>query len=191
MRRRLFAVVSAISLLACVGTLALWVRSYWQYDEIRLYEGRETQLVQSSAGTIEFSSYSGLVPNWLGPSGWFTYSSPYSLIDNFFGTHFAGFGVSYEGSATFSGYVHPEHPLYGRSWTAAVRRIAAPYWAAVVVTIALPLRWVMLDWQRRKNLDAQHCSSCLYNLTGNTSGVCPECGTPVAKETADKSPRRA
>jgi hypothetical protein len=23
------------------------------------------------------------------------------------------------------------------------------------------------------------CSRCGYNLTGNTSGVCPECGTPV------------
>jgi hypothetical protein len=23
------------------------------------------------------------------------------------------------------------------------------------------------------------CSSCGYNLTGNTSGVCPECGTPT------------
>lgn len=24
------------------------------------------------------------------------------------------------------------------------------------------------------------CTACGYNLTGNTSGVCPECGTPVA-----------
>lgn len=24
-----------------------------------------------------------------------------------------------------------------------------------------------------------HCRSCDYNLTGNTSGICPECGTPV------------
>ncbi len=24
-----------------------------------------------------------------------------------------------------------------------------------------------------------HCSSCTYNLTGNLSGICPECGTPI------------
>jgi predicted RNA-binding Zn-ribbon protein involved in translation (DUF1610 family) len=23
------------------------------------------------------------------------------------------------------------------------------------------------------------CSSCGYNLTGNTSGVCPECGSKI------------
>ncbi len=26
-----------------------------------------------------------------------------------------------------------------------------------------------------------HCQQCDYNLTGNVSGVCPECGTPVAR----------
>jgi hypothetical protein len=35
------------------------------------------------------------------------------------------------------------------------------------------------------------CNSCGYNLTGNTSGTCPECGTPVPKEPAEKSPRPA
>lgn len=25
------------------------------------------------------------------------------------------------------------------------------------------------------------CTSCGYDLTGNTSGICPECGTPIRK----------
>jgi len=25
---------------------------------------------------------------------------------------------------------------------------------------------------------AGHCEQCRYDLTGNVSGVCPECGTP-------------
>ncbi|MCC7293074.1 MAG: hypothetical protein IT449_13520 [Phycisphaerales bacterium] len=28
--------------------------------------------------------------------------------------------------------------------------------------------------------DAPHCAACQYNLTGNFSGICPECGTPIA-----------
>lgn len=27
-----------------------------------------------------------------------------------------------------------------------------------------------------------HCPRCGYNLTGNLSGVCPECGTPVRED---------
>jgi len=32
-----------------------------------------------------------------------------------------------------------------------------------------------------------HCRTCGYNLRGNVSGVCPECGTPAPK--ADETPR--
>jgi hypothetical protein len=35
------------------------------------------------------------------------------------------------------------------------------------------------------------CARCYYDLTGNTSGICPECGTPIPKEPAEKSPRTA
>jgi len=24
------------------------------------------------------------------------------------------------------------------------------------------------------------CRTCVYNLTGNQSGICPECGTPLS-----------
>jgi len=32
---------------------------------------------------------------------------------------------------------------------------------------------------RRKRIVTGCCSVCGYNLTGNTSGVCPECGTKI------------
>lgn len=31
-----------------------------------------------------------------------------------------------------------------------------------------------------------HCQSCAYDLTGNVSGVCPECGGPVSGETTGR-----
>ncbi|MCK4659079.1 MAG: hypothetical protein KAV82_06110 [Phycisphaerae bacterium] len=31
------------------------------------------------------------------------------------------------------------------------------------------------------------CWRCGYNLTGNVSGICPECGTPIAKPGAQNS----
>ncbi len=32
---------------------------------------------------------------------------------------------------------------------------------------------------RRRRPPPNHCQSCGYNLTGNVSGVCPECGESV------------
>ena len=32
---------------------------------------------------------------------------------------------------------------------------------------------------------ANACSRCAYNLTGNVSGVCPECGTTIPKSQRD------
>jgi hypothetical protein len=34
-------------------------------------------------------------------------------------------------------------------------------------------------WWRDRRLPPGHCRKCGYNLTGNVSGVCPECGEPV------------
>lgn len=36
-----------------------------------------------------------------------------------------------------------------------------------------------------------HCASCGYNLTGNTSGVCPECGETIKAHSASPSPSEA
>ena len=30
--------------------------------------------------------------------------------------------------------------------------------------------------------DGPRCGACDYNLTGNTSGICPECGEPIAAQ---------
>lgn len=41
-------------------------------------------------------------------------------------------------------------------------------------------RHVPLNWARsRKRSQPGHCSNCDYDLTGNVSRVCPECGTHV------------
>ena len=36
-------------------------------------------------------------------------------------------------------------------------------------------------WRRDCHYPPGHCQSCEYNLTGNESGVCPECGIEIKK----------
>lgn len=58
---------------------------------------------------------------------------------------------------------------------------AVPFWAATLVTGAIPVsaaaRWFYRRC-RRVQQSAGFCP-CGYNLTGNESGKCPECGIPV------------
>ena len=45
--------------------------------------------------------------------------------------------------------------------------------------LASSLWTAYLFLRRKKHHQAGHCQKCGYNLTGNVSGRCPECGTPV------------
>jgi len=54
-----------------------------------------------------------------------------------------------------------------------------PIWCFLGIT-AVPTIWL---WYRdRRRLSPDHCQHCGYNLTGNVSGTCPECGTTIEHE---------
>ncbi len=53
-----------------------------------------------------------------------------------------------------------------------------PYWA-LLTAAALP---TTVLWWRDRRFARGHCDICGYDLTGNTSGRCPECGGEIARE---------
>jgi hypothetical protein len=59
--------------------------------------------------------------------------------------------------------------------------IAAFCHAVTLAVLVLPL-WRDRHPRTPATTSERHCEKCGYNLTGNVSGVCPECGTPVADE---------
>lgn len=42
---------------------------------------------------------------------------------------------------------------------------------------------VIVAWLRRREYPEGACQTCGYNLSGNVSGICPECGTPIPAPT--------
>ncbi len=60
---------------------------------------------------------------------------------------------------------------FGRRWTALV-----PLWLPLLmVMVPTAILW----WRDRRRIPPGHCQKCGYNLTGNVSGTCPECGEKV------------
>ncbi len=62
----------------------------------------------------------------------------------------------------------------------AMTVVCFPHWVLVTVFTILPLRWTWIALVRpRRRRRFGLCVACAYDLTGNTSGVCPECATKV------------
>jgi hypothetical protein len=160
MRRRLFAVASAISLLLCVGSAGLWV--WGRTDRMHYWT------LRAHDPTWGFCLYDGKITCWV--------QSEASLIANPDAVDDVSIGVGK------FWYLRDSDHSNSRVWNVSV-----PPWFLVCVSAVLPVLWIL----RRKRKPPGRCPACGYSLTGNTSGTCPECGTPVPKEPADKSPRSA
>lgn len=68
--------------------------------------------------------------------------------------------------------------LFG--WTSNLWPIACAFWFVPGVAAAAMIGAPFLVLRRRAPT-AGHCTQCSYDLTGNTSGRCPECGEPVGR----------
>ena len=60
--------------------------------------------------------------------------------------------------------------------SAGIPHAAVAALAVVLPAIQLPLKLRDIRRRRRRRLSGV-CVGCGYDLTGNVSGVCPECGT--------------
>jgi len=216
MRRRLFAVVSAVSLLCCLATVGLWVRSEFVHESIvwtspvlpppsAWREGR----VDSSAGRLGITwdrqaSPANLLSTtdrelwfqqWqqMSPRAGFYYESGarrfrYDTLLGFWVQWGYGGGVDLPLRRLSNG----RWIRYGSDrWTCYV---ATPYWFPTAIFVAPSAWWIFLALRqkRKRNRRANNmCVRCGYFLTGNTSGTCPECGNPVPKAPDDESPRPA
>jgi len=83
-------------------------------------------------------------------------------------------------SESYDGYLFD--PRTGSNTPVRTRRLKMP-----VAFVAVPLVFIGFAWQvrlfRRVGMKAKPgcCTHCLYDLRGNRSGRCPECGTSTSE----------
>lgn len=67
----------------------------------------------------------------------------------------------------------PDPPPYMDGWT-----IGVPLWFVILFLLTYPfIAFIRGPVRRYRRRQRGLCVRCGYNLTGNVSGICPECGT--------------
>jgi hypothetical protein len=169
--RILFNAATVLSLVLCVATAALWVRSYWRLDTFAWTRpprpGAESLFVYLDSGSGGMMTGIGLLSyGWASeqPSGWDWRRDDHRP-------------VSYAGGRTANrwGFGHDSfhHPQV--RWV----RIIVPAWLVVTLFGALPTTRLALSIRRRRRSVKGRCLRCGYDLRA-TPDRCPECGaTPT------------
>lgn len=199
--------LTALSLLLCIASAALWARSHWVTDYL-LFDGTHTDghstaawsyALASSGSGVAFrgdrSAYRSVDPvppqiysTWTVPLHWMHTAPGNAALDGGIPSsawRFAGVTLYYSGnragpSATFTS-------SYLGQWYAQ-----CPHWALFAITALLPLArgWRAL---RRRRRGPGVCPKCGYDLRASPDR-CPECGrarTPdeLARQKTQGPPR--
>jgi hypothetical protein len=166
MPRRLFTVLSALSLLLCVAAVVLWVRSDGHPARVKGRIGAHDYGIRSARGVVEV---------W---RGW----DPWDLMDS---------ADPYRPLGPVAGRLGVERAGWWDEDAGgffASRALRFPHALPAVLASALPLarvarRVAALARQRAATRRPGLCPDCAYDLRA-TPGRCPECGTTPAPEPA-------
>ncbi len=176
-RRVVFLVVAVVSLLVGLGEVVLWARADWIHVAAWGDGSKATGYtlsVVSGAVTLQMFDKQEVVllggPNGAGIMMW----EPMGKAVAVCGVHFEQWEVR---AARNDGRLLPH--VYGYNRTVWVSPVWVVALAAVMPVMAVrPLRAELA--RRRGRTRGVRCRKCKYDLTGNVSGVCPECGEAVA-----------
>jgi hypothetical protein len=169
-KRRLFNLAAAVSLLACAATAVLWVRSYRVYDVVGYSTGSATrpQIVSGSSfrGAVLICSR---VPPRPFAAGW----------------QWDRLGV--RGVPEAPGQYFPVHFSWTRTANAPVLwALRVSDWLLVAVAAVTPTAWMISRRRQRRRRGVGRCPVCGYDLRA-TPDRCPECGTEAKPQPAKRA----
>jgi hypothetical protein len=168
MPRRVFTLLSALSLLLCVATCVLWVRS--KSDRVRQCDNWIVATARSEYWVIvqpgRFVIDRKAVRR-IGDS--IEYDRAPNFLDDFRGWTHHGVDPNLSRSSLWFGYGQCSTDAGTTAWAVAI-----PCWSMAGIFAVFPLMWVKRHWQGRGR-SAGMCPSCGYDLRA-TPERCPECG---------------
>ena len=179
MKRKMFNFAALVSLLLCVATVVMWVRSYRLQDGVHITDARNWDIYALSprGGVIIGYRYGGPLIKFdvrqlgIGPQGGWSYRA---LPSRYSYRNWPAPGGRHSSNWRLGGFAL----LRGKFQRMVERSITLPYWFLSLLTSITPLFWMFRIYRPRKLVGC--CRNCFYSLTGNVSGVCPECGVAVA-----------
>jgi hypothetical protein len=184
--RRLFTAASTLSLLLCVATAGLWVRSWRIYDTCAVGFATQTHWpsrgymleVESSGQRLRLTATSYFDhhdENWLDdrddiPRWSFQASQSHDTQYPLELDHGDGSDLRRRGYASESQTMHGPRSIF--EWTTLI----VPHWFVIIATLPFPLLCASRIVRRRLLRRPGHCPSCGYDLR-ESKDRCPECGT--------------
>src|SRR5690242_14587447 len=187
MKRRLFNLAAAVSLVLCVGAVALWVRSYWYLDGEQLWpDAQRTWIIESGEGGLFFQQSRATAPIWQQraglryPSGRQHWSRQIRGFPWGFGPwswRMAGFAYGSRSTPAPWSVAPP-----GTSITDHCVRVPHAFLVAAFALLPVILLYRSLRARHIRHHDL--CPTCGYDLRA-TPERCPECGTATAPKPAE------
>jgi hypothetical protein len=169
--RRLFTILSVLSLVLCFGTTVLWIHSYFRAAGAS-YGDTEHYSIRSERGHVELWTYRPY-----GFAGEFRYGTwpakPRSELKEL-AASWRGVGTSvwFLGFAFVAREVPPT----------VFRAIAIPHWFLALFFAVLPVLYLRARLRSRRRHRIGLCRRCGYDLRA-TPDRCPECGTFTTADT--------
>jgi hypothetical protein len=191
MLRRLFTILAAVSLLLCIATAALWVRSYYFVDGVS-YAGVASSSGQQ--GLASSMSFYGMIGLTFGTKTPHAHRAPTAAdvktpTDKRFDYDMLTIGAADRSHLQYEYHFGGLLGFRLRHWktddtdsSVSSITITFPDWIPLLIFSITPALW--LWWHRRavRRKRVGHCLVCGYDLRA-TPDRCPECGTvPPKKE---------
>jgi hypothetical protein len=201
----LFTLVALLSLLLCVATMVLWLRSYTVVDQWWLGRFKLTSAGVGNENNWTIVSFPSFI--WIDNSQDDSYPSPLEHNRNGWAINrfTSGRSLSYDGprlrtwlghknlgTAAIGGWNYVEYGgvkvELGRLRFGSVvsdrhgchtRVLLVPDWFLVLLTSVFPLYYTYGKLRRHRRVGL--CANCGYDLRG-TPDQCPECGSKTKRE---------